>query len=73
MTQDELGTILDEVERGYFSFLANDTQVLFRLKEMWTWLIQTFKGNRKLYKKLLKAKSLEEFRLWQDAILKEVF
>lgn len=73
LTQDELETILDEVERGYFSFLANDTQVLFRLKEMWTWLIQTFKGNKKSYKKLLKAKSLEEFRLWQNAILEEVF
>lgn len=69
LKKEELSWLLYEVERGYFSFLSNETQVLFRLKEIWTWLNRTVNGDKKYYKKLLKAKTLSEFRAVQDCLL----
>ncbi len=71
ITGEELSWLLYEVERGYFSFLSNETQVLFRLKEMWTWLNRTINGDKRYYKKLLKAKTLSEFRSIQKCLIGE--
>ncbi len=72
LTKEELSELLYEVERGYFSFLSNETQVLFRLKEMWTWLNRTINGDKGSYKKLLKAKTLSEFGNIQKCLLDEI-
>lgn len=72
ITREELSELLYEVERGYFSFLSNETQVLFRLKEMWTWLNRTVNGDKKYYKKLLKAKTMSEFKIIQDCLIEGI-
>ncbi len=72
ISQKELSDLLEKVEREYKNMLSGDTQVLFRLKELWTWLIRLFPGREKELKKLLKCKNLEEFCFLQEKLIGEL-
>ena len=69
ITESELTDLLLEVEMAYTAVLSGDTQVLFRLKELWTWLIGLFPENEKVLKKLLKCKNLQEFHVLQKSLI----
>ena len=62
ITADELTRLLDMVEASYEEILSGNTPVLYRMKEMWTWMIRMFPGEEKRLKRIKKAKNMEEYR-----------
>ena len=56
----------------YRSVLYGDTALCHRMKEVWSYLITHFDGGEKHFKRLVKAKSLPEYRLAAEAIFAEL-
>lgn len=52
---------LREVEQGYSASMSGDKNVLFRLKELWSYLIELFPDCKKQMKKIRKSNYLSEY------------
>ena len=50
--------------------MSGETPVLHKMKEIWTWLIVGFPDKDKCLKRIVKSKSVAEYRLAADAALK---
>lgn len=68
ITPRELLSYIDRLKNDYASVLFGDTNVLFKMKEVFTYMRRLFPGQDKLLKKLMKAKTLSEF----DIICREL-
>jgi len=71
MTIDELRTFINELEAAYTEHLKSERNVLFKMKELWTYLARNFSGGDRYIKKLLKAKTLTEYRVQKNLILND--
>ena len=58
-----------EVYEGYRSILSGDRDVLFKMKELWWYLIQAFPQGEKTLKKIRKAERLSDY----ERAVEEVF
>ena len=64
-------TLCDEFEKQY----SGETPVLFKMKEIWGYIggktvpESTFEIDEKIYKKMLKTKSLKEFKILEKQVL----
>ena len=67
--QKELKAFLDQLADRYKERLSGDTPVLYKMKEVWSYLIASFPDHDKTYKKILKSKKLAEYR----AAVEELF
>lgn len=52
----------DELLDGYYAYMCEDRNTLFKLKELWTWWAVMFPGKEKILKKIKKATSLQEYK-----------
>lgn len=59
----------DRLRNGYMTQMSGDMNVLFKMKELWFYMINLFPEQEKVLKKIRKAKKLVEY----DAALKELF
>ena len=65
LSESEWNTFLkfhDELLEGYYSYMCEDRNTLFKLKELWTWWAVMFPGQEKVLKKIKKATSLNEYK-----------
>ena len=53
----------DEVCTGYREVLSGDINVLFRMKELWSYMIGMFENSEKVAKKIKKEKTLNEYNV----------
>ena len=51
----------DELVEGYYAYMCEDRNTLFKMKELWTWWAVMFPGKEKIIKKIKKATSLQEY------------
>lgn len=51
----------DELVEGYYAYMCEDRNTLFKLKELWTWWAVMFPGQERLLKKIKKATTLHEY------------
>lgn len=68
---DTLRAFHDEILEGYIQIMSGDTNTLYKMKELWTFMIQSFAGLEKHLKKIRKAGSLSEYRIAVDEIFRE--
>lgn len=61
----------DEVLQGYREVFGEDKNALFRMKEMWIYMIHLFSSHEKYAKKIRKAQSLAEYGCAVDALFRE--
>lgn len=61
----------DEVLEEYRFLFGEDKNALFRMKEMWIYMIHLFTNHEKYAKKIRKAQSLAEYRCAADALFLE--
>ena len=61
----------DEVLEEYRFLFGEDKNALFRMKEMWIYMIHLFTNHEKYAKKIRKAQSLAEYRCAADALFFE--
>lgn len=52
----------DELVEGYYAYMCEDRNTLFKLKELWTWWSVMFPGQEKILKKIKKATTLSEYK-----------
>jgi tRNA-dihydrouridine synthase len=56
---------------GYREYLSGDRDVLFKLKELWSYWIWQFPGEEKLFKQIKKCNNLTEYKIIVDTLLKK--
>ncbi len=61
----------DEVLEGYRQIFGEDKNALFRMKEMWIYMIHLFTDHERYVKKIRKAQSLLDYRCVVDALFRE--
>ncbi len=69
ITKEELRRYLDALYAGYLQDLGAETDVLFKMKEVWFYLGTNFRNSEKVIKKICKAKRPDEYK----AVLKEIW
>ena len=52
----------NELVEGYYAYMCEDRNTLFKLKELWTWWAMMFPGQEKVLKKIKKATTLSEYK-----------
>lgn len=67
--RDTLEAFYGALLEGYLDLLGGSRNAMFRLKEHWRYLARRFQGGERLFKRLRKTVSLEEYR----AITEEIF
>ena len=64
MTKEKLNQLQafhDELYNGYRDILSGDQNVLFKMKEIWTYMIKMWPCEEKLQKAIRKAKKCSEY------------
>ena len=69
ITKEELREYHDRLYEGYLADLGAETDVLYKIKEMWFYMGDNFKDSDKMIKKLYKAKKPAEYK----SLMKEVW
>lgn len=69
MTKDKLKSFHDELYGKYKENMYGDKPVLFKCKELWTYMIHSFEDSPKILKKIKKAQRLTEY----ESIIEELF
>ena len=62
----------DEIVEGYYAYMCEDRNTLFKMKELWTWWAVMFPGKEKTIKKIKKATTLQEYRSYVGEIIQNV-
>ena len=58
--------------RRFFSLMSGGRNVLFKLKEVWSYMITFFPESEKYGKKIKKAKTVEEYQRIVDTLFREM-
>lgn len=66
---EELSIFLRRLREEYTRVFDGPTPVLFKMKEVWSYMRRLFPNDEKLIKKLLKTKSLSEYLIIEKQIL----
>lgn len=66
---EEYRDMLHEIIEGYQSLLDNEDMVLFRLKELWSWMIRLFPDKKPELDQLNRCQSIEEYLTLEENIL----
>lgn len=61
----------DEILNGYMEMMSGDRNVLFRMKELWSYLGKGFPGAEKYMKKIKKSERVAEYLAVVDALFRE--
>ena len=61
----------DEILEGYLKIMSGDANTLYKMKDLWTFLIRGFGNSEKHLKKIRKAGRVSEYCLAVDAIFRE--
>ena len=67
---EEIGAFLDELLRDYSAVFSGERPVLFKMKEIWSYLRTRYPECEKEIKKLIKCKSIAEYEVMQNVILR---
>ncbi|WP_312501156.1 tRNA dihydrouridine synthase [Lacrimispora sp.] len=72
MDKRQLKSFHDEVLKGYEEIMSGDRNVLFKMKELWAYMIQMFDGAEKHGKKIRKSQHLADYRAEVDSLFGEL-
>lgn len=66
ITDEKLLAFLNDIYLGYCEVISGDTNVLYKMKELWGFMCVNFDNSHKLYKSIKKCQSLKAY----DSIMK---
>ena len=59
----------DDLIEAYTEYMYGEKPVLYKMKELWFYMMSMFPENEKLYKKIMKTNRLDEYRGYMDELL----
>ena len=62
MTKEKLKTFCDDVLEGYLAVMSGDRNTLFKMKDLWFYLANSFTNPEKYVKKIKKAQHITEYK-----------
>ncbi len=65
---EEVKEFHDRILAGYIEILSGDRNVLFRMKELWSYMMHLFGGNEKYAKQIKKVQTVMEYRQITESI-----
>lgn len=68
---DTLRAFHDEIFEGYASWMSGETPTLFKMKDLWTYLSQSFESPQKPLKKIRKASTYAEYHAAVNSLFHE--
>ncbi|MDO4616651.1 MAG: tRNA-dihydrouridine synthase [Lachnospiraceae bacterium] len=68
-SSEEIQSLMHELIREYSALLQNEDMVIFRMKELWSWMIRLFPQKSRLLELLNHAGTIDEYLKIEDAIL----
>lgn len=71
LNKDVLKDFHDEILDGYRSTFSGDKNVLFKMKELWSYMIYIFSDNKKYLKKIKKSQNLNEYKVIVNNLFNE--
>lgn len=71
LTADRIRAFHEDVLEGYRKAIPGDKNVLFKMKELWTYLGEAFEDSAKPMKKICKAQRMEEYKAAVESLLVE--
>lgn len=72
MKKEQLKGFHNQVLKGYEEAMSGDRNVLFKMKELWSYMLFLFEGSEKQGKKIRKSKNLSEYRAVVDSLFVEL-
>ena len=72
MTPDELERFLSLLLTRYRAVMPGEIPTLYKMKEVWSYMGRLFPAQQKTVKKLLKAKSIPEYKIEEQTIIKSI-
>lgn len=63
LTKETLQNFHDEIFEGYATQMAGETPTLFKMKDLWTYLSESFEASDKQLKKIRKASNYAEYKI----------
>ena len=60
----------DELLEGYIKIMSGDTNTLYKMKDLWTFMSHSFENSEKYLKKIKKANSISEYQIAVDALFR---
>jgi tRNA-dihydrouridine synthase len=70
VSRERIESFLNDIFDGYRELMGEDRNALFRMKELWSYLIKEYPGNEKTFKKLKKAQTATAYKSAVIEILK---
>lgn len=71
LNEDILKSFHDDVLNGYLNLLKDDKNTLFKMKEVWSYMIYIFSDNKKYAKKIKKAQKLKDYNEVIESLFRE--
>lgn len=62
LTKEKLKTFCDDVLEGYLAVMSGDRNTLFKMKELWFYLANSFTNSGKYVKKIKKTQHIAEYK-----------
>ena len=70
-TRENIRAFHDEIFDGYAAGMAGETPTLFKMKDLWTYLSESFSESDKHLKKIRKAGSYSEYKIAVNSLFRE--
>lgn len=61
----------DQLLRGYMDYMSGDRNTLYKMKELWAYLGDSFADSEKYMKKIRKSQRIREYEICVDALFRE--
>lgn len=71
ITKDTLKAFHSEIFDSYAAQMAGETPTLFKMKDLWTYLSESFEKSDKYLKKIRKASNYAEYKIAVNALFRE--
>ncbi len=71
VTKETFREFHQEILDGYCQIMSGDRNVLFKMKELWFYMIRLFPDGEDFAKKIRKSSTVAEYRLWTERLLAE--
>ena len=71
VTKETLKAFHDEIFEGYAAQMSGETPTLFKMKDLWTYLIESFEASDKYLKKIRKASNYSEYKIAVSNLFRE--